>query len=128
MIGEWGKKKHILSEHDIFTKQKNIHIARQSLRMDLLTQLRGCGALYWGHQLVDYSHNDIGKADLTFRVDGQTKKAQADLVVGADGIRSLVRELMIGEEKTPLHYTGFIVILGICSHNAIHNTQSTLLD
>ncbi len=62
-------------------------------------------------------------------MDGKLKKAQADLVVGADGIRSVVRELLIGEETTPLHYTGFIVILGICSLSELADTtQSSLLD
>jgi 2-polyprenyl-6-methoxyphenol hydroxylase-like FAD-dependent oxidoreductase len=56
------------------------------------------------------------------------KKAHADLVIGADGIRSKVRELLIGEEIAPLRYTGFIVILGICSLDKIQNVQSTLLD
>jgi 2-polyprenyl-6-methoxyphenol hydroxylase-like FAD-dependent oxidoreductase len=42
------------------------------------------------------------------------KSARADLVVGADGIRSSVRRLLIGEDTTPLRYLGCIVILGIC--------------
>jgi len=128
VIGEWGKKKQIQSEHDTATKQKNIHIARQSLRMDLLAQLHECESVCWWHQLVNFSHNDNGGIDLTFQLDGWVKQAQADVVVGADGIRSLVRELLIGEENTPLHYTGFIVILGICSLDAIQGTQSLLLD
>lgn len=65
---------------------------------------------------------------LTFEVDGKIKKAQADLIIGADGIRSVVRELLIGEEITPLHYTGCIVILGICSLDEIIGIQSSLLD
>lgn len=96
--------------------------------MQLLAQLNECDSLQWGHQLMDFSHNNNGGIDLIFQVDGKIKEAQADLVVGADGIRSVVRKLLIGEDITPLHYTGFIVILGICSLDEIQNTQSTLLD
>ncbi|MFP3607604.1 hypothetical protein, partial [Paraburkholderia sp. SIMBA_053] len=48
--------------------------------------------------------------------------------VGADGIRSSVRKLLIGEEKTPLRYLGCIVILGICPLDALENLESPLLD
>jgi 2-polyprenyl-6-methoxyphenol hydroxylase-like FAD-dependent oxidoreductase len=123
VIGEWGKKNDSNT-----TKQKNVHISRQSLRMQLLAQINECDLLQWGHQLIDFSHNDNGSIGLIFQVDGKVKKAQADLVVGADGIRSVVRKFLIGEDATPLHYTGFIVILGICSLDKIQNTQSTLLD
>jgi hypothetical protein len=37
VVGEWGVRKWI--QGDINTKQNNIHIARQSLRMELLNQL-----------------------------------------------------------------------------------------
>jgi 2-polyprenyl-6-methoxyphenol hydroxylase-like FAD-dependent oxidoreductase len=40
----------------------------------------------------------------------------------------VVRKLLIDEDITPLHYTGFIVILGICALDEIQNTQSSLLD
>lgn len=96
--------------------------------MDLLAQLHECQSVKWGHKLMNFSHNDDGGVDLTFQVDGKIKKARADLVVGADGIRSVVRELLIGEETTPLHYTGFIVILGICALDEIQGTESTVLD
>ncbi|GAK89224.1 2-polyprenyl-6-methoxyphenol hydroxylase [Nonlabens ulvanivorans] len=41
---------------------------------------------------------------MTFNVDGEKKTVQADLIVGADGIRSTVRKQLIGEERTPLRY------------------------
>lgn len=128
MIGEWGKKKKIRRENDTPTKQKNTHIARQSLRMELLSQLPDSKSLCWGHQLIDFSQNNNGGVDLIFQIDGKIKRAQADLVVGADGIRSIVRKSLIGEEKTPLQYSGLMVILGICSLDSIRDTQSPLLD
>jgi hypothetical protein len=47
VIGEWGKKKQEKSENDAPTKQKNVHIARQSLRMSLLAQLNESQSLEW---------------------------------------------------------------------------------
>jgi hypothetical protein len=41
VIGEWGKKKEVTNS-DKTKKQKNVHIARQSLRMELLAQLSEC--------------------------------------------------------------------------------------
>ncbi len=63
-----------------------------------------------------------------FQADNKTEKAQADLVVGADGIRSVVRGLLLSEEINPLCYTGYIVILGICSLSELIGTKNSLLD
>lgn len=54
------------------------------------------------------------------------KTAQADLFVGADGIRSKTRSLTIGDEPAPLRYLGCIVILGICPLEKI--SDNPLLD
>jgi salicylate hydroxylase len=51
-----------------------------------------------------------------------------DLVVGADGIRSVVRNSLISENVTPLRYLGYVVVLGICSLEALKDVESTLLD
>ena len=61
-------------------------------------------------------------------VNDSIKQANADLVVGADGIRSAVRMIIIGEETTPLLYLGCIVILGICKLSELKYIQSHLLD
>ena len=50
------------------------------------------------------------------------------MVVGADGIRSTVRKLLIGEGSSPLRYLGCIVILGICPLEALKDVDSELLD
>ena len=127
VIGEWGKKKEVINS-DKIKKQKNVHIARQSLRMELLAQLSECHWLKWGHQLINFSQNNDGSIDLIFQRDGKVEKAKADLVIGADGIRSVVRKMLINEDVTPLHYTGYIVILGICSLGDLADTQNSLLD
>lgn len=126
VIGEWGVRKWIQSDVKTSSKRSNIHIARQSLRLALLGQLGGNDAVQWGHQLIDFK-NDKG-VELHFQVDGKIKSAKADLVVGADGIRSSVRRLLIGEDIAPLRYLGCMVILGICPLSALEGHTSSLLD
>jgi 2-polyprenyl-6-methoxyphenol hydroxylase-like FAD-dependent oxidoreductase len=111
-----------------FTKRTNVHIARQSLRLALLKQLGGHDTLKWGHQLVDFKECDGEGVDLRFQVDGKMKSAKADLLIGADGIRSSVRRLLIGEDISPLRYLGCIVILGICPLKSLEGLNSSLLD
>jgi 2-polyprenyl-6-methoxyphenol hydroxylase-like FAD-dependent oxidoreductase len=127
VIGEWGMRKWIEPDTKTAKKRSNIHIARQSLRLALLEQLGGHDAVQWGHQLIDLNIFE-GTVDLSFQVDGEMKNAKADLVVGADGIRSSVRKLVIGEDSTPLRYLGCIVILGICTLKALDGIDSPLLD
>lgn len=45
IIGEWGKKKE--SAKNNTDKQKNVHIPRQSLRMQLLEKLTSCESVQW---------------------------------------------------------------------------------
>ncbi|RKS94171.1 2-polyprenyl-6-methoxyphenol hydroxylase-like FAD-dependent oxidoreductase [Flavobacterium limicola] len=128
IVGEWGVRKWIKPNTEKSAKRTNVHIARQSLRLALLEQLGGHEAIQWGHQLLDLKECKDESVDLSFLVNGKIKNAKADLVVGADGIRSAVRKLMIGEEITPLRYLGCIVILGICPLSNLKNFQSSLLD
>ncbi|RKR05724.1 2-polyprenyl-6-methoxyphenol hydroxylase-like FAD-dependent oxidoreductase [Flavobacterium sp. 90] len=128
VIGEWGIRKWIQSDGKTSTKRSNMHIARQSLRLALLEQLGGHNAVQWGHQLVDYTKCEDESIALNFQVDGEIKSVKTDLVVGADGIRSSIRNLLIGEESAPLRYLGCIVILGICPLNALENPDNSLLD
>ncbi|WP_149207538.1 FAD-dependent oxidoreductase [Flavobacterium johnsoniae] len=127
VIGEWGIRKWLQSNAKTTSKRTNMHIARQSLRLSLLEQLGGHDKVQWGHQLIDFNQNDKN-VDLNFQVNGETKNCKADLVVGADGIRSSIRKLLIGDEITPLRYLDCIVILGICPLSALENLESPLLD
>jgi len=126
ILGEWGIRKWMDSKHEMPAKQTNIHIARQSLRMALLEQL-DANTVNWGHQLIDLSESE-NQIELNFQFNGQIKKSKADLVVGADGIRSAVRKLVIGDTRTPLRYLDCIVILGICPLSALEEIESPLLD
>ncbi|MFV8378766.1 FAD-dependent monooxygenase [Flavobacterium sp. LB3R33] len=128
VIGEWGIRKWIQSDAKTFQKRTNVHIARQSLRLALLQQLGGQDSVQWGHQLIDFKECEGKGVDLSFHVDGKIKTAKADLVVGADGIRSSVRRLLIGDSISPLRYLGCIVILGICPLKALKGLNSPLLD
>ena len=132
VIGEWGIRKWQPSEVKASVKRRNVHIARQSLRLALLEQLGGHDTIKWGHQLVgfiDSAKESVDKQlDLSFQVNGEIKNVKADLVVGADGIRSTVRKLLINEDTTPLRYLGCIVILGICPLADLDGVESSLLD
>lgn len=128
VVGEWGMRTQVKLKVDKAPKRINVHIARQSLRLALLEQLPGQETVQWGHQLVDFKKTEDGKVALNFEVDGKRKTAVADLAVGADGIRSTMRRLLIGEEINPLRYLGVIVILGICPLSRLENIKSELLD
>jgi 2-polyprenyl-6-methoxyphenol hydroxylase-like FAD-dependent oxidoreductase len=128
IIGEWGIRKRDQSTEKTPPNRINIHIARQSLRLALLDQLKGYHTVKWGHQLLDFKESASNGVVLNFNVNGEIKSTKADLVIGADGIRSTVRSLLIGEKTTPLRYLGCIVILGICPLSAIHNVERSLLD
>lgn len=125
-IIEWGVRTH--SNIKKSPKRINVHIPRQSLRLALLEQLGGPDAVQWGHRLVGFKQCEDKSVELSFQVNGEMKNAKADLVVGADGIRSAVRSLLIGEDITPLRYLGYMVILGICSLEALKDVESSLLD
>jgi salicylate hydroxylase len=127
ILGEWGTRKWLETAIKTPTKRTNIHIARQSLRFALLEQLGGNNTIQWGHQLIDLTASENG-VKLNFQVNGEIKTAKADLVIGADGIRSAVRKLIIGEEATPLRYLDCIVILGICPLSSLEGLSSDLLD
>lgn len=125
-ISEWGLRTH--SNTNKSPKRTNVHIPRQSLRLELLEQLSGLDAVQWGHRLVGFKQCEDQGILLNFQVNGEMKTAKADLVVGADGVRSVVRSLLIGEDITPLRYLGYVVILGICSLEALKGVESSLLD
>lgn len=128
VLGEWGMRKWAPANHKKSAKRTNIHIARQSLRLAILDVIGAQDKIKWGHQLVDLKNKEGEGVTLTFEVNGQLQHATADLVVGADGIRSTVRRLALREDNNPLRFLDCIVILGICSLEALQHLESPLLD
>jgi salicylate hydroxylase/6-hydroxynicotinate 3-monooxygenase len=73
-------------------------------RGDLHAMLAGLvpsGIIRMNHRLAGLDHNADGSVRLSFS-NGDT--AEADVVIGADGVHSVVREAMLGAEKP--RYTG----------------------
>ncbi len=130
IIGDWGIRNISPSDQKAPPKRTNVHIARQSLRLALLEQLGGDNMVQWGHQLIGLETCENGSVDLSFQTSGESeiKHTKADLVVGADGIRSSVRQIVIGEDASPLRYLGCIVVLGICPLTEIKSDDRSLLD
>ncbi len=128
IVGEWGMRKWLGSNEKAGSRRTNIHIARQNLRSVLLSQLQKSDAVKWGHGFLGFNEDEDHRMQLRFNVQGETVKETADLVVGADGIRSAVRNQLIGEEALPLRYLGCMVILGICSLDDIGECDNSLLD
>lgn len=151
VVGEWGlrkwrgtevsKQKQATVDGTYTTtngnnKRQNVHIARQSLRYELLKALGGPSQVQWGHRLMEYQEHGTG-VETVFEVSNQdgsgnsiVKYNHANLLVGADGIRSTVRKQLLGEDLSPLRYLGCIVILGICplSPGQVEKMGSPLLD
>jgi salicylate hydroxylase len=127
VVGEWGLRKWGRPSANASPRRRNVHVPRQSLRHELLQVLGGHDAVQWSHRFVDYKLCE-GHVNLSFQVgsDASVKTAQADIVVGADGICGSVRKQLIGEKVLPLRYLGCIVILGICPLGNIDD--SVLLD
>lgn len=128
ILGEWGTRKWTNPEEISPSKRSNIHISRQSLRSELITQLGGNEKINWGYQLVNLVEKQENGIELTFKVNETFKTVNADIVVGADGIRSTVRNILFGNENLPLRYLNCIVILGICPLDRVSTLDSELLD
>ena len=128
VVAEWGMRKWLQNSEKQTPKKTNIHIARQLLRSAFIEQLGGIDKIKWGHQLIDFNENQEGKIDLNFQFNGKSKIEKADIIVGADGIRSAVRNILISEGISPLRYLDCIVILGICPLSALENPDHHLLD
>jgi 2-polyprenyl-6-methoxyphenol hydroxylase-like FAD-dependent oxidoreductase len=128
VLGEWGMRKWMSDDNQKKSNRTNIHIARQSLRLALLEELRESNMIQWGHQLVGLKQIENSAVELTFEANGQMKRTVADLIIGADGIRSTVRRLLLSEDDGPLRFLDCIVILGICPLASLKHLESPLLD
>jgi 2-polyprenyl-6-methoxyphenol hydroxylase-like FAD-dependent oxidoreductase len=86
------------------------HVSLRVPRMELRdTLLRGLGAdAVFGETCTGYT-NDDGRPIVTF---ASGKEMGADLVVGCDGVHSVIRRQMIGDSR---HYLGIASVRGRCT-------------
>ena len=129
VVGEWGLRRWGRSDDKAPPKRHNIHIARQALRYHLLQAAGGEGAVDWNHKLIRFTEDESG-VKMAFQIGDTVVEERADVLVGADGIRSNVREQWIGEDATPLRYLDCMVLLGICPLDQLEDSvfSSELLD
>lgn len=128
VIGEWGMRTWVKDNENLNRKKTNIHIARQALRAAIYNQLGEQVTVKWGYELLHYQKLEQEQIAVTFKTGNDTVTEQYDMLVGADGIRSTVRNLLIPEEKSPLRFLNCMVILGICSLECLASLDSPLLD
>jgi len=104
VLGQWGARHWQPTKE---SKKTNIHISRQALRQALVeTALQYEPTVCWNHKLVDIEGNT-----LKFQVKDESVTHTADLIVGADGIWSRVRQAVL--PSNDLRYLGCYVMLGI---------------
>lgn len=128
IVGTWGKRKWNPDEKNKQAKKTNIHIARQELRLRLLQQLGDESPIFWKHSFLSFESDKNKGNSLHFLVNGEKKTIKADLIVGADGIRSAVRNQLLVNADKPLQYLGCLVLLGICPLEALQHIHTDLLD
>jgi len=118
----------------------NLRIPRQELRQMLLARLNlSIINIMWGSKLIDYTeHEDKVIISVKSTNEMSTSDHEFDVVVGCDGIRSVVRELRDYKLYTsksipnpcPLKYLGVSVILGLSTYEdpLIHDRGFYVLD
>jgi 2-polyprenyl-6-methoxyphenol hydroxylase-like FAD-dependent oxidoreductase len=93
----------------------NLRIPRQILRQLLLDKVEG--GIKWGYKFKTFTESENG---VEVQFEGKDS-IQVDILIGADGIRSLVRQKREIEDSiwthniSELKYTGVSVILGLSS-------------
>ncbi len=104
-------KTEIVAPFETETKRGNIRVLRQDLREMLLSRLPP-DTVQWGRQLTSFSEDEDG---VTLRWHGRPlEETRVDVLVGADGIRSVVRRLLDAREEkagrpvSPLRYLGLL--------------------
>lgn len=133
ILGYYGRafKPDTMQEYDS-TRVGNLRIPRQDLRRMLLDRLHP-GTVQWGYKLIEYTENSTGGVELDF---GREHTIHADILIGADGFRSTLRQLRDAKlQRTPgpivaPSFMGITVILGLShlSHPLIDNRGFYVLD
>ncbi len=128
ILAKWGYRKWVGDNKTIARKQTNIHIARQHLRQALLEELEKTHAVEWGQEFEGSTLNDDKLITIHFNEKNKISTAKADVIVGADGIHSKVRDHFVASNQSKFNYLGTIVILGICAYKDLENNTNELLD
>ncbi|KAL1519108.1 hypothetical protein AB1Y20_003373 [Prymnesium parvum] len=101
-------------------RRRNVHVPRQSLRAILHSRLSP-GTVRWGHRFEGVLPSENGGVEISFH-EG-TERVHAQLLVGADGIHSRVRQAVWesagSAAGTTLRPLNMMVILGFapCNHD-----------
>ena len=117
-LRQWGTSRKTKRNSKSKNKRQNVHIARQALRRILYDHIPDPSVIQWGHKLTSIKETDGSNKKLELQF-AHGKTVTADLVVGADGIRSQVRQQFFSKvikknNSDTLRYLNCIVILGIC--------------
>ncbi len=128
IIAEWGMRKWQSQTQKNKQGQTNVHIARQHLRRALVEELEKTHPIQWAQEFKGCKQNKDQSFTIEFDKSNIVKSTKANIVVGADGIRSKVRGHFMGDQPQTLNYLGTIVILGICAYQKLEDTCSDLLD
>lgn len=92
-------------------------IHRADLQSILVQSVTAIGPIQTNKQWIEGKQSDQGV--IAFFKDGTQE--DADVVIGADGIHSAVREQLFGQ--SPVRYSGYIALRGVCSNEEAHNAN-----
>ena len=117
IIGYYGRNFKCNSSLSSNNMRGNIRIPRQVLRQIILNNLPP-QIIKWDRKIKSYIESESGIEIMLESNDGlTTEKFSADLLIGADGINSIVRKLKDEYNndvpQTPLKYIGVSVIIGL---------------
>ncbi|KAK7058580.1 hypothetical protein VNI00_002216 [Paramarasmius palmivorus] len=85
--------------------------------LDMLLDLLNPSTIHLQKRCIEIEPRDSGGVVISF-ADGSTY--EADVVIGADGIRSVTRDFVIGQESpSPLVFTNTVAYRGLANHDEL---------
>ncbi len=112
VILSWDGKEIMCLPTDIQAQKYGTHsylIHRGALQTILRNKLKKETSLHIQKELLQFSESEHKVT--AFSKDGSTE--EADVLIGADGLHSKVREILFGPQ--PLRYSGYTALRGICT-------------